>query len=75
MALNEPVAEVVTVVGDVVIVVPSYLTVIDDEAAKPAPDTVTFDPVILFVGLRPIDELTVNVAEELSEVTSVATIK
>ena len=75
VALNEPVVEVVTVAGDVVTVVPSYLTVIEDEAAKPVPDTVTFEPVILFVGLTLIDELTVNVAEELSEATSIATIK
>ncbi len=75
VALNEPVVEVTTVAGDVATVVPSNLILTEDEDAKPAPDTVTFEPVMLFVGLTLIEELTVNVADELSEATSIATIK
>ncbi len=50
-AAKEPIVEEVIEVGDVVNVVPSYWTVMVDEAAKPVPETVT---VVLTL---PLDEL------------------
>ncbi len=70
VAVNDPVVDVVTVVGEVVTVVPSYLIVMVDEAANPLPVTVTLDPVMLLVGLILMDALIVKVADELSDATS-----
>ncbi len=70
VAINDPVVDVVTVVGEVVTVVPSYLIVMVDEAANPLPVTVTLDPVMLLVGLILMDALIVKVADELSDATS-----
>jgi hypothetical protein len=58
VAVNEPALLVVMVVGDVGCVVPSYLIVIVEDAAKPLPVTVTTVPGIPFAGLRAIDGLT-----------------
>ena len=70
MAVKEPVADVVTVVGEVITVVPSNLMVIVEEAANPLPVTLTLEPTMLLVGLALIDALTVKVAEAVSEATS-----
>ena len=70
MAAKEPVAKVVTVGGEVVTIVPSYLMVIVEEAANPLPVTLTLEPMMLLVGLALIDALTVYVVEAVSEATS-----
>ena len=70
VAVKEPVAEVVTVVGEVETIVPSYLMVIVEEAANPLPVTLTLEPVMLLVGLALIDALTMKVVEAVSEATS-----
>ncbi len=62
MALKDPVLEVVTVVGVVGCVVPSYLMVMVEELPKPVPDTVTLVPAVPLVGLRAIDGITVKMA-------------
>lgn len=72
MALNEPDVDEVTVVGNVATMVPSNLTVRTEDDANPLPETVTFEPVILLVGLTLMDELMVNVADELSDDASMA---
>jgi len=72
VALNEPTVDVVTVVGEVVCVTPSYLMVMVEDAAKPVPDTVTVPPTIPVVGFRLIEALTVYVADAVWEDTSVA---
>jgi hypothetical protein len=59
VALKDPMLLLVIVEGDVGWVAPSYLMVMVEEAAKPAPDTVTVVPPIPFAGLRVIDGLTV----------------
>ncbi len=69
---NEPVIELVIVVGDVACVTPSYFIVIVEDAAKPVPDTVTVEPTIPLVGLNVIEELTVKVAVAELEEASVA---
>ena len=68
--MKEPVAVVVTVVGEVVTIVPSYLMVIVEEEANPLPVTLTLEPVMLLVGLALIDALTEKVAEAVPEATS-----
>jgi hypothetical protein len=72
VALNEPIVDEATVVGEVVWVVPSYFMVTVDEAAKPVPDTVTVVAVDPPVGIRVIDAVTENVAEAVWEAASVA---
>jgi hypothetical protein len=72
MALNEPDVDEVTIVGNVATAVPSNLTVMAEDDAKPLPETVTFEPVMLLVGLTLMDELMVNVADELSDDASMA---
>lgn len=70
VALNEPVVVVVTVVGEVVTVVPSYLIVIVEEAAYPVPVAVTVDPTVPLVGISPTDVVMLKVAEaEFDEVS------
>ncbi len=56
VAVNEPAAVEVTEPGDVMTTVPSYFTVMVDEAAKPVPEIVIVEPTV------PLDEL--NVIEE-----------
>ncbi len=51
-ALKEPAVELVIVTGEVESVVPSYLIVIVEVAAKPVPDAVTVVPTVPLVGLR-----------------------
>ena len=72
MALKDPIVEEATVVGDVATIVPSYLTVIVEEAAKPVPDTVIVVPTAPPVGLRVMEALTENVADAEFEDASVA---
>ncbi len=72
VALNEPMLEEATDVGDVVCVVPSYFMVMVEEAAKPVPDTVTVEPTIVLVGLRLVAALTVKMLEAVCGDTSVA---
>ena len=62
VAVNEPRLLLVTVVGVVGCVAPSYLMMIVEEAAKPAPDTVTVVPPIPFEGFSVIAGFTVYVA-------------
>ncbi len=59
VAVNKPRLLLVIVVGDVGCVAPSYLMVMVEEAAKPAPDTVTTVPPMPFAGLSVMDGLTV----------------
>jgi hypothetical protein len=61
VAVNEPRLLLVTVVGVVGCVAPSYLILIVEEEAKPVPDTVTLVPPIPFAGLREIAGVTVKV--------------
>ena len=70
--VNEPEDEVVTVVGDVVIVFPLKVIVIFEEAAKPVPDTVSVIPVRPLIGNNVIDAVTVNVAVAELELASLA---
>ena len=70
--LNEPEEEVVTVVGEVVIVAPLKVIVIVEEAAKPVPDTLTLVAVGPLVGDNVIDVVTVNVAVAELELASLA---
>ncbi len=70
--VNEPDEEVVTVVGDVVLVVPSKVMVIVDVEAKPVPVTVTVVPTGPLVGESVIDGVTVNAAEAELELASLA---
>ena len=69
---NEPVIELVTVVGDVACVTPSYFIVIVEDAAKPVPDTVTVEPTIPLVGFNVTEAVTVKETEAEWEDTSVA---
>jgi len=62
VAENEPTLDVLIVVGEVGCVVPSYLIVMVEEAAKPVPDTVTVVPPTPFAGLRLIEGVTVKMA-------------
>ena len=68
---NEPVIELVTVVGDVACVTPSYFIVIVEDAAKPVPDTATVEPTIPLVGLSVTEGLTVKLADAELEDPSV----
>ncbi len=61
-ALKEPAVDDVTVAGVVVTVVPSYLTVIVDEAAKPVPVTVTVEPTRPLEGFRVMEAMMLKVA-------------
>ena len=72
MALKDPIVEEATVVGEVVTIVPSYLMVIVEEAAKPVPDTVIVVPTAPPVGLRVIDALTENCVDADFDDASVA---
>jgi len=72
VALNVPVAVDAIVVGEVVWMVPSYLIVIVEEAAKPVPDTVIVPPTIALAGLRLMEPLIEYVAEPVCAETSVA---
>jgi hypothetical protein len=71
-AENDPSARLVTVAGDVVTGVPSYVIVISEEPAKLVPVTVTDAPTGPLVGLRVIVGDTVNVAEAELLLASVA---
>ena len=62
----------VTVVGAVICVAPSYLIVIGREAANPVPVTVTDVPTKPLTGLGVIAGVTVKVAEAAFELASVA---
>ncbi len=73
MALNEPTLLVVTVVGVVGCVVPSYLMVMVDDPAKPVPDTVTTVPPTPFAGLSAMDGVTLKVAEEECDASAAVT--
>jgi hypothetical protein len=59
---NEPELLVVTVLGEVVCVVPANSIVTVEEAAKPEPDMVTVEPAAPDVGFKAIDGVTVYVA-------------
>ena len=72
MAEKAPAAVVVIVAGTVVCVVPLNFIVIVEVGAKPAPVTVTVVPTGPKVGLSVIDEVTVNVADAVSPLASVA---
>ena len=72
VALNVPVAVEAIVVGEVGWMVPSYLIVIVEEAAKPVPDTVIVPPTIALAGLRLMEPLIEYVAEPVCAETSVA---
>ncbi len=72
VALNEPMVEEATVVGDVATVVPSYLMVMVEEAAKPVPVMVITVPVGPPVGLSAIEAVTEKVAEAVRDNASVA---
>ena len=67
-----PMADVVTVDGLVVCATPLNVIVMVEDAAKPAPVTVTVVPAGPWVGLRAIDEVTMNVAEAVFALASVA---
>jgi len=62
VALNAPAVDVVTVVGEVVTVVPSYLMVMVEEAAKPVPVTVMVAPTLPLAGLSVMEEIMLKVA-------------
>jgi hypothetical protein len=72
VAVKPPEADVVTVTGEVVIVVPAKVIVTVEEGAKPAPVTVTVAPTGPDVGDRVIDEVTVKVAVAVFALASVA---
>jgi hypothetical protein len=72
VAEKAPAAVVVIVAGTVVCVVPLNFIVIVEVGAKPAPVTVTVVPTGPKVGLSVIDEVTVNVADAVSPLASVA---
>lgn len=59
-------------VGEVACAAPSYLTVIVEEAAKPEPETVTVEPTLPLVGFRAMADVTMNAAESVFELASVA---
>ena len=52
-------------------VIPKNFAVRAELAANPEPDTVTVEPALPLVGLREIDEVTVNVAIAVFELASV----
>ncbi len=62
-ALNDPIVDVATVLGEVVSDVPSNLSVTVEDASKPVPVTVTTVPTDPLERLRVIDALIVKVAE------------
>jgi len=62
VALNAPAVDVVTVAGEVVTVVPSYLMVMVEEAAKPVPVTVMVAPTLPLAGLSVMEEIMLKVA-------------
>jgi hypothetical protein len=72
VAVKAPEASVVTVAGTVVCVAPLNAIVMAEVGAKPAPVTVTVVPTRPEVGDRVIDDVTVNVADALYELASVA---
>ena len=72
MAVKAPKADVVTVAGTVVTVAPLNFIVMVEEGAKPAPVTVTVVPTGPCCGLNANDDVTVNVADALFELESVA---
>lgn len=72
VAENEPTEFVVTVAGVVVCIVPLNVIVIVEVPAKPVPETVTVVPTGPVVGLSVIEGVTVNVAEAVLALASVA---
>src|SRR6266571_7105376 len=72
VALNAPAVDVVTVAGEVVTVVPSYLMVMVEEAAKPVPVTVMVAPTLPLAGLSVMEEIMLKVAVAEWEDASVA---
>ncbi len=72
VAVKAPKAFVVTVAGMVVTFTPLNVIVMTEVGARPAPVTVTVVPTGPCVGLRVIDEVTVNVADAVFELASVA---
>lgn len=72
VAVKAPKADVVTVTGLVVCADPLNAIVRVEVGAKPAPVTVTVAPTRPEVGDRVIDGVTVNVADALFELASVA---
>ncbi len=71
-ALKDPAVFVVTVAGVVVTVVPSYLMVIVEEAAKPLPVTVTVEPTIPVAVLKVMKATMLKVAVAECDDASVA---
>jgi len=60
VALNDPVVDVATVLGEVARVVPSYVMVTVEDASKPVPVTVMIVPTAPLDGLSVIDAPTVK---------------
>jgi len=71
VALKDPSEFVVTVVGFVTCVIPSYLIVIVEEAANPVPVTVTLVPILPVVGLSVMKATMLNVAVPVCDDASV----
>src|SRR6266581_2002517 len=72
VALNEPMVEEATVVGEVVCVAPSYLMVMVEEAGKPVPVIVTVVPTLPAEGLSVMETVTEKAAVAVWEDASVA---
>jgi peptidyl-tRNA hydrolase len=72
VAVKVPVADEVTVAGTVATVAPLNFIVMAEAGARPAPVTVTVVPTGPEIGDRVIDDVTVNVADALYELASVA---
>jgi len=72
VAVKAPVADEVTVAGTVATVAPLNVIVMVEAGARPSPVTVTVVPTGPEVGDRVIDDVTVNVADALFELASVA---
>ncbi len=73
VALNEPVTVEVTTPGVVTTIVPSYFTVIVDDAAKPVPEIVIVEPTVPLDELSVIEETMLKLEVAELEDASVAT--
>ncbi len=63
VALNDPVVDEATVVGEVDCMAPSYLIVMVEDGANPVPATVIVVPVGPAVGVRVMEAVTENVTD------------
>ncbi len=73
VAVNEPVAVEVIAPGEVMTMVPSYFTVIVDDAAKPVPEIIIVEPTVPLDELSVIEETMLKLEVAELEDASVAT--